>query len=705
MVREAEDLGHVGGPRHGDADRFRTRLPALLFVVAAGLFGCRAGGEHGGGASWHDATRELGLSNEATTFDLVTADYDADGDDDLLVINHRSSPWLLQNQGHGVWREVAEKAGLVSLPDDLAVLSRPDTVPLAPGYSLWHAPEPYGPWFLAWRGDGAVEGKIVSKIGLYDVHLMGTGGVHVEQGGDEVRYSAPAGAKSFTLSFKPEAVGGIFDLHLTADGASGEREVHVGTDGRPMDLTGRLLGIPDNHRACWLDADGDGDLDLYLSRGANRRHAVGWKHNALFIQEDGRFVDRARELGVEDSEGSGRGVAALDMDNDGWMDLVVVNYLTPSAIYRNLHGTGFREVGEEMGVAALGSKAVREVAVADYDGDGYNDLLVAGRGAFLLHNDGGLRFTQVTELLGDKKGPEIAAVRWADWDGDGDPDLYIARQGRLPGFVWHDGKQVRFSQTVKKGAEASITVSAPVVDLQLALYLEGQRFDDAISGWTNPIPGQPVTGTPMTWHGAHYVVTEIDQGVRISLDNRGGEKAVRFSGVVVSQRQIARPLASGFALQSWGRIPLRHRLRQWSTCLPSRSDVLLENLGDGRFRDVTRRSKVRGQSREVVFADFDGDGDLDLFRLRNSGVYDRTSGELLLNDGSGRFSVTMRAPMVRFPAVADKITAIDADQDGWTDIFATFGGATEPGLGRGPYVLLLNPGDQRRPTSASGGNR
>lgn len=702
MVREADDLGHVGGPRHGDAGRLRRRLLAVLFIVAAGLFGCRAGGEHGGGASWHDATRELGLSNEATTFDLVTADYDADGDDDLLVINHRSSPWLLQNQGHGVWWEVAEQAGLVSMPDDLAVLSRSDTDPSAPGYSLWHAPEAYGPWFLGWRGDAAVEGKIVSKIGLYDVHLMGTGRVHVEQGGDEVRYSAPAGAKSFTLSFKPEAVGGIFDLHLTADGASGEREVHVGTDGRPMDLTGRLLGIPDNHRACWLDADGDGDLDLYLSRGANRRHAVGWKHNALFIQEDGRFVDRARELGVEDSEGSGRGVATLDMDNDGWMDLVVVNYLTPSAIYRNLHGTGFREVGEEMGVAALGSKAVREVAVADYDGDGYSDLLIAGRGAFLLHNDGGRHFTQVAELLGRKKGVEVAAVHWADWDGDGDPDLYVARQGRLPGFVWHAGGEVRFDQTVRKGRQASITVAAPRSGLQLALYLEGQRFDDAIAGWANPIPGEPVAGSPTTWHGACYAVTEDEKGIRITLDNHAGEKAVRFSGVVTSEREIARPGTSGFALRSWGAVPWRHRLREWSTRLPSRSDVLLENLGDGRFRDVTLRSHVRGQSHDVAFADFDHDGDLDLFRLCNRGVYGEGGGELLLNDGTGRFSVNMRAPMVRFPAVADKITAIDADQDGWPDIFATFGGATEPGLGRGPYVLLLNPGDQR-PTSVIGG--
>jgi hypothetical protein len=120
--------------------------------------------------------------------------------------------------------------------------------------------------------------------------------------------------------------------------------------------------------------------------------------------------------------------------------------------------------------------------------------------------------------------------------------------------------------------------------------------------------------------------------------------------------------------------------------------VLLENLGDGHFRDVTRRSHVRGQSHDVAFADFDRDGDLDLFRLCNSGVYGEGGGELLTNDGSGRFTVTMRTPMVRFPAVADKIAPIDADQDGWTDIFATFGGATEPGLGRGPYVLLQNPG-------------
>jgi len=688
--------------RHGA--HWAPRVLGCLVVLAAVAPGCQAGDGKPAYAVWRDATRELGLYNEATTFDLVPADYDSDGDDDLLVINHRSSPWLLQNEGRGVWREVAQAVGLVSLPDDLTAVSRAEIDPTAPGYSLWHAPDPYGPWFLGWRGDAAVEGKIVSKIGLYDVHLHGSGGVHVDHGGDEVRYSAPAGAKRFTLSFKPEAVGGIFDLHLIADGASGEREVHVGRDDRTVDLTDRLLGIPDNHRACWLDADGDGDLDLYISRGANRRHAVGWKHNALFIQDDGRFVDHARELGVEDLEGSGRGVAALDVDNDGWMDLVVVNYLTPSALFRNGEGKGFREMGEEMGLAALGSKAVREVAAADYDGDGYSDLLIAGRGAFLLHNDEGQRFTQVAELLGRKKGAEIAAVRWADWDGDGDPDLYVARQGRLPGFVWHTGGEVRFDQTVGKGRQASINLAAPREGLHLALYLEGQRFDDAIAGWTNPIPGELVAGSPRTWHGARYVVTEGDQGVRITLDNHAGEEAVRFSGVVTSDREIARPLTSGFALRSWETVPWRHRLREWSRWLPSRSDLLFENLGDGHFHDVTRRSGVSGQSHDVTFADFDGDGDLDLFRLCNRGVYGEGGGEFLVNDGSGRFSVAMYLPMVRFPAVADKITTIDADQDGWTDVFATFGGATEPGLGRGPYVLLLNPGDQR-PTSVTGGDR
>jgi hypothetical protein len=255
---------------------------------------------------------------------------------------------------------------------------------------------------------------------------------------------------------------------------------------------------------------------------------------------------------------------------------------------------------------------------------------------------------------------------------------------------------VRFAQTLKAGKQASIVLDTTRTDLKLTLYLEGQRFDDAIAGWPNPIPGSPVAGTPLTWHGARYVVSEELEKVRLTLDNREAEKAVRFSGIVTCDREIAPPVTSGFALRSWGTVPWCQRLRELVARLPSRSDVLLENLGDGRFHDVTKGSRVRGQSRDAVFADFDGDGDLDLFRLRNRGVYGEGGGELLSNDGTGRFTVMMRTPMVRFPAVADKIVSFDADQDGWTDIFATFGGATEPGLGKGPYVLLQNPGNRGR---------
>src|SRR5262244_1981089 len=113
----------------------------------------------------------------------------------------------------------------------------------------------------------------------------------------------------------------------------------------------------------------------------------------------------------------GAGCAFFDYDNDGWMDIYLVNsgasdFFTPvtplkNALYRNNHNGTFTDVTDKAGVAGGGFGM--GVAAADYDGDGWQDLYVTNYGRNVLyHNNGNGTFTDVTEKAG------VAAPNWSD---------------------------------------------------------------------------------------------------------------------------------------------------------------------------------------------------------------------------------------------------------------------------------------------------
>src|SRR2546426_3789084 len=130
------------------------------------------------------------------------------------------------------------------------------------------------------------------------------------------------------------------------------------------------------------------------------------------------------------------GVAIFDYNNDGWMDLLFVNtgestFFHPvvpprSALYRN-HGDGtFTDVTEKAGLTA--NFFGMGVAVGDYDGDGYEDVLLTGYGKVILyHNNGDGTFTDVTAASGlNLPGWSTSAV-WFDYNSDGRPDLFVCQ--------------------------------------------------------------------------------------------------------------------------------------------------------------------------------------------------------------------------------------------------------------------------------------
>jgi enediyne biosynthesis protein E4 len=133
-------------------------------------------------------------------------------------------------------------------------------------------------------------------------------------------------------------------------------------------------------------------------------------------------------------ESSGAGCAFLDYDNDGWMDIYLVNsgksdFFTPpsplrNALYHNNRDGTFTDVTEKAGVGVGGYGM--GVAVGDYDGDGFPDLYVTQYGRSLLfHNNGDGTFTDVTGKAGVGVEGWASTAVWFDYDNDGRLDLFV----------------------------------------------------------------------------------------------------------------------------------------------------------------------------------------------------------------------------------------------------------------------------------------
>ena len=252
---------------------------------------------------------------------------------------------------------------------------------------------------------------------------------------------------------------GDLDLYVTIC-LTGNRLFRNEGGGTFVDATTGPLG---DYPACgvafsWGDFNNDGDLDIYLVNCDST--------NKLFRNDGGgTFVDATSDpLGCP---GENRAVSCADYDNDGDLDIYLVNGgMLPNKLFRNDGGLVFVDATSGP-LGDLGS--ARGVDWGDYDNDGDLDIYFANynEGNKLLRNDGGGTFVDVTTpVLADGGNP--TNVAWGDYDNDGDLDLFIAKthsvfQGEIK-LLRNDGGGVFVNATSGALADTGIWYGATLGD-------------------------------------------------------------------------------------------------------------------------------------------------------------------------------------------------------------------------------------------------
>ncbi|MFN7920453.1 MAG: CRTAC1 family protein [Bryobacteraceae bacterium] len=386
-------------------------------------------------------------------------------------------------------------------------------------------------------------------------------------------------------------------------------------------------------------------------------------------------------------ESSGGGLAAIDYDGDGWLDLFIVNGTRFDAVpagahhllYRNNHDGTFTDVSERAGVAKSGWGM--GVALGDYDGDGHDDLYVTQWGHdILFRNNGDGTFRDVTSA----SGLASAATRWGsgatfiDYDHDGDLDLFVAhylefdpartpRPGANPNCTWKGiavacgprGLTPSRPSLYRndRGRFVDVTAASGIAKAQPTYGMTAVAADFDDDGW--PDLYMASDSTPSLYFRNRHDGTFVEEGLERAL-------AVNEDGREQAGMGIAVADVNGDG-----------RLDAFKTHFAEDTPVLYLGEGTGQFRDATLASGLAVETRYVgwgaSFADFDNDGLPDLFwvtghlypELKLADFPYRTPPLLFRNLGQGRFE---QIALDAAPHSSRGSIAADFDNDGDLDV-------------------------------------
>jgi hypothetical protein len=337
-------------------------------------------------------------------------------------------------------------------------------------------------------------------------------------------------------------------------------------------------------------------------------------------------------------ETDGSGVGLIDYDNDGWLDIYLVNGSTykalegkesapHAALFHNNHDGTFTDVTAKAGVA--NDRWGFGVAIADYDNDGWPDIFVANFGKNrLYHNNHDGTFTDLAEKAGITLGNWSDGATWGDYDGDGRLDLFVS------GYLHYDvAHQPLAGDTDVPRAFCQLR-GAPVMCGPRGLKGEPDHlFHNNGDGTFTDVSIKAGVSDPQGYYGFTTIFADINNDGKVDL-------------LVAND---------------------------------SSPNYLYLNKGDGTFEDISYVSgfALNKDGREIAsmglaVGDYRNNGLLDVLVTDFSDDYKvlyRNDGALAFSDVSDQVGIAQ----IPVPFLGWGAGLIDYDNDGWKDIFMVNG--------------------------------
>ena len=332
-------------------------------------------------------------------------------------------------------------------------------------------------------------------------------------------------------------------------------------------------------------------------------------------------------------EAKGPGVALLDYDNDGWLDIYLVNGSTykaldgtetppHAALFHNNHDGTFTNVAAKAGVT--NDRWGYGVVVSDFDNDGWSDIYVTNYGKNrLYHNNHDGTFTDVAEKAGVALGTWSTGATFGDYDGDGRLDLFVA------GYLKFDRKSLPIADGKEAGSAMCAFRGTPVMCGPRGLIGEQDHlFHNNGDGTFTDVSKKLGVDDPKGFYGLGALFVDVNNDGKPDL-------------VVANDTS---------------------------------PNYLYINKGNGTFEDDSYSSgfALNSEGREVAnmglaAGDYENNGHMDLVSTTFSDDYD----VVFRNDGKGNFEdvsyeVGVALPTIPFVGFADGF--LDYDNDGWKDL-------------------------------------
>jgi enediyne biosynthesis protein E4 len=455
-----------------------------------------------------------------------------------------------------------------------------------------------------------------------------------------------------------------------------------------------IFQLPFNSRA--ERTGGRGKMAVTFEEVSPKSSGIAWVHNNAHSNE--RYLP----------ETVGAGCAFFDYDNDGWMDIYLVNsgqsdFYTPTtalknALYRNNRDGTFTDVTDRAGVA--GGRFGMGVAAGDYDGDGWQDIYVTNYGRNILYrNNGNGTFTDVTERAGVAAPGWSTCAVWFDYDNDGRLDLFVSA------FVYYDKSQniLCVDKTMSRTFYCIPRVFKPRPSHLYHNNGNGTFTDVSRESGIEASPGKSfgAVATDVNNDGLMDLFVANDTMPNFLFINKGGGKFEEEGlGAGVAYSEAGKP-RSGMGVDS-----VDYDSDGWQDLFVANIDLeffsLYHNQKDLTFTDEPGEIAPATQLLSgwgLKFFDYDDDGDADLFLVNGhpNDMVEMTTARvkyrepMLLFENTGRAfkDVSAQAGAVFKRDFSGRGMAVgDLDNDGDLDVLVSNNGEAP--------LLLRNDGGNRQ---------